>query len=70
MAKDERVIDRVMQDVEEYNKQFPQYEKVKKIILAGTVWGLESGELTPTIKVKRDVIMKKYNAEIEKLYRG
>ena len=35
-----------------------------------TVWGIETGELTPTIKVKRDVIMKRYNAEIEKLYRG
>lgn len=70
MSKDERVIDRIMQDVEEYNKHFPQYEKVKKIILADTVWGIETGELTPTIKVKRDVIMKRYNSEIEKLYRG
>lgn len=69
MAKDERVIDRIMQDVEIYNRHFPQYEKVKKIILSGSVWGIESGEMTPTIKVKRNVLMEKYKSQIEKLYR-
>ena len=69
MAKNPQVIDRIMEEVEKYNHEFAQYEKVKKIILAGSVWSIETGEITPTIKVKRNVVMEKYRNEIEKLYR-
>lgn len=69
IVKDPKVIDRIMQEVNSYNKEFAQYEKVKKIILSGNTWSIESGEITPTIKVKRNVLMERYKDEIEKLYR-
>lgn len=65
-----RVHDRIMKDVDFYNQEFAQYEKVKKIILAGSVWGIDSGEMTPSMKVKRRVIMENYKDEIEQCYRG
>jgi long-chain acyl-CoA synthetase len=69
IVKDQRVFDRIFEEVERFNEGFAQYEKVKKIILAGTVWGIDSGEMTPTMKVKRRVIMEKFADEIEACYR-
>jgi long-chain acyl-CoA synthetase len=70
MIKNQRVYDRIMQEVEKYNTHFAQYERVKKIILSPTAWGIDSGEMTPTMKVKRDVVMRKFTKEIEACYRG
>jgi long-chain acyl-CoA synthetase len=47
-----------------------QYEKIKKITVLPNEFTQESGELTPTLKVKRRVIAKKYAELIEKMYEG
>lgn len=70
MVKESEIHDRIMQDVEKYNENFAQYERIKKIILAGSVWGIDSGEMTPTMKVKRRVVMENFAKEIEECYRG
>jgi long-chain acyl-CoA synthetase len=70
MIKLPRIHDRIMKDVDFYNQEFAQYEKIKKIILAGSVWGIDSGEMTPSMKVKRRVILENYKDEIEQCYRG
>ena len=54
--------------VNEFNPEFNHVEQVKKIALLPEEWSVESGELTPTGKMKRKVIIEKYQAEIEKLY--
>lgn len=53
-----------------FNPEFNHVEQVKKIALLPEEWSVESGELTPTGKMKRKVIMEKYHKEIEKLYSG
>ncbi len=70
VIKNQRVHDRIMKEVEKYNQNFAQYEQVKKIILAGSVWGVDTGEMTPTMKVKRRIIMSNYKDDIENCYRG
>lgn len=70
IVKNPRVHDRIMKEVDFYNQEFAQYEKIKKIILAGSLWGIESGELTPTMKIKRRVIMENFKEQIENCYRG
>ncbi len=47
-----------------------QYEKIKKITVLPNEFTQESGELTPTLKVKRRVIAQKYGELIEKMYEG
>lgn len=69
MSKDQRVHDRIMKDVDSLNEGFAQYERIKKIILTDAVWGIDSGEMTPTMKVKRRVIMERYASAIENCYR-
>ena len=54
--------------VEEINKKFARVEQVKKISILPRDLTQESGELTPTLKVKRAVVAQKHEDAIEELY--
>jgi long-chain acyl-CoA synthetase len=56
--------------VEEINKNYARVEQVKKIAILKQDLSQESGELTPTLKVKRAVVTSKHEQEIEALYAG
>ncbi len=56
------------QIVDEYNTYFGDTEKVKRFLLIGYEWTTATGELTPTLKLKRNMLLKKYNEEIEGLF--
>ena len=68
MIKDYRVIKKFGEEVEKYNESFAGYEKVKKFELLPTVWGIDSGELTATLKLKRKPILAKYKEAYDKIY--
>jgi long-chain acyl-CoA synthetase len=54
--------------VEKINQSFARVEQVKKIAILPHDLSQESGELTPTLKVKRAVVAQKHEGEIEQLY--
>lgn len=54
--------------IEAFNKFFNHVEQVKKFELLPNEWTIESGELTPTLKLKRKVIMEKFKPAIERIY--
>ncbi len=56
--------------VDKINRNFARVEQVKKISILPHDLSQESGELTPTLKVKRAVVASKHEQEIEKLYAG
>jgi long-chain acyl-CoA synthetase len=60
----------IMAHVDEINKNFARVEQVKKIAILPHDLSQESGELTPTLKVKRAVVTQKHEDEIEQLYAG
>jgi len=68
IAYSKDVKDRIWEEVEKYNKRFGHVQQVKKILLVPDLWSIETGELTPTLKAKRDVICKKYMDLIDQLY--
>ena len=70
LIKDKKVIALFQKAIDEFNPDFNHVEQVKKITLLPNEWSIDSGELTPTGKMKRKVIMEKYEAEIEKMYAG
>ncbi len=51
-------------------KSFPGYAKVRKIALLHEPWTIENGMLTPSLKMKRNVILQRHIADYEKLYEG
>lgn len=63
-----KVIKRIAEDVEHYNKRFAKWEKVKKFELTPEVWTIEKGLLTPTMKMKRDKIISKFMSLYNNLY--
>jgi len=54
--------------LEEIQKSLSGFEKVKKFILMPSEFEINSGEITPTLKVKRNVVLKKYEALIDQMY--
>jgi long-chain acyl-CoA synthetase len=60
----------IMAHVDEINKNFARVEQVKKISILPNDLSQESGELTPTLKVKRAVVASKHEDAIEALYAG
>lgn len=68
MIKHKEVHDKFQQICDEYNVEFSKVEKVKRFKLLPQAWGIETGELTPTMKVKRKFVMEKYAKEIDDIY--
>lgn len=62
------VKERIWKEIQHYNKRFSHIEQIKKFELVDKDWTVETGELTPTLKLKRREIMKNYEKLIEKIY--
>ncbi len=69
LVKHPRVVERVGRTVEEKNAQLPSYARIKRFAVLPGDFAQETGELTPTLKVKRKVVTDKYRAVLEELYR-
>ena len=54
--------------VEKAMEDLPRYERVKRVALLPRPFTVEDGDLTPTLKMKRAVILKKYAAEASGIY--
>jgi len=68
LVKDSRVIALYQTIVNDFNPEFNHVEQIKKFTILPDEWTVESGELTPTGKMKRKIITEKYNNEIEEMY--
>jgi long-chain acyl-CoA synthetase len=70
LAADPQVRQAIEDHVAKINEKFARVEQVKKIAILPHDLTQESGELTPTMKVKRAVVAQKHEIEIEQLYAG
>lgn len=68
MIKHPDVLKKFKKIVDYYNSFFGDTEKVKRFILIGYEWSVQTGELTPTLKLKRNKLLEKYHNQIEKLF--
>ena len=65
----EDVIALYQEIVDALNRELSQFERIKRIALLPAEFSVESGELTPTLKVKRKVVEQRWRDQIEGLYR-
>jgi long-chain acyl-CoA synthetase len=65
-----RVVRRVRKEVQKLNETLGQTEKIKKFRLIPKEWTVETGELSPTMKLRRKFILEKYEQLIEETYRS
>ena len=68
MILNEEVKKRYDREVKKLNEGLGEVEKVKKYQLIADEWTIANGILTPTLKVKRKVVMERYNELIDKLF--
>ena len=68
MILNEEVKKRYDREVKKLNEGLGEVEKVKKYVLLADEWTIANGILTPTLKVKRKVVMERYNELIDKMF--
>ncbi|MEJ2544815.1 MAG: long-chain fatty acid--CoA ligase [Calditrichaceae bacterium] len=62
------VNDLIKSDIEKVTTGLASYESIKTFIFAKTPFTIETGELTPSLKIKRNIVEKNYAEEIDKIY--
>ena len=68
MIQNEEVKKRYDKEVKKLNEGLGEVERVKKYQLIADEWTIGNGMLTPTLKVKRKVVMQRYGEQIDKLF--
>ena len=63
-----KVIERIQQEVDTLNTKFGSWEKIKRFELTPDIWSIDGGQLTPTLKLKRKVVLEKYKGLYDKIY--
>jgi len=69
LCGDPSFLDRISRGVEEANRSLASYETIKKFKLLPVEFSIESGELTPTLKLRRKVVSQRYAQQIAELFR-
>ncbi|PAC26401.1 long-chain fatty acid--CoA ligase [Flectobacillus sp. BAB-3569] len=68
MVKQPKVLEKFDEEVKYLMNSVAKYEQVKKVVLLTKLFSIDSGELTPTLKLRRKVIHSKYQQEILSMY--
>ena len=63
-----KVIDKINEEVANFNKGYGNWEQIKKVALFENEFSVDGGELTPTLKLKRKIILEKYKDRFENIY--
>jgi long-chain acyl-CoA synthetase len=63
-----KVIARIQEEIDRLNKKFGNWEQIKRFELTPEVWSITSGHLTPTLKLKRKIVMGMYKDLYQKIY--
>lgn len=68
MTKSAEVLEKYQREIDKYNQEFGQWEMIKQFRLISDPWSVETGELTPTLKLKRRKIMEEYELLVRSIY--
>ena len=68
MIQHPEVVKRYQEEVKQFNKNFGDFEQVKRYQIVEEEWTADAGFLSPTLKIKRNVLEKQYADRIEKLF--
>jgi len=68
LLKQKELSDAIAEDIANRQSALARYEQIKKFLLIPDAFTISSGELTPSLKIKRKVVEEGYKKEIDKLY--
>jgi long-chain acyl-CoA synthetase len=67
---DQRLLRDMLKRIREALRDFPGYAKIRRLSLTLEPWSVDNGLMTPTLKVKRGEVLKRYGKSIEAMYAG
>ena len=68
LAEDPELLAEIQAEVDDANRAVSRAESIRKFLILDTDFTEESGHLTPSLKVRRNVVIKDFSAEIDALY--
>src|SRR5262249_44681066 len=68
LSREPKVIELIQGELDRVNENYARVEQIKRFFILDHDLSQETGELTPTLKVKRNVINDKYAADFDALY--
>lgn len=68
LVRHSKIIEYVEHCLQEVQHELAMFEKVKKFTLLPEEFSIEQGEITPTLKLRRNVISERFAREIEAMY--
>ncbi len=66
--RDPRLVREMLSRIRAALRDFPGYAKVRRIILLRDPWSIDNGLMTPTLKIRRNLVLERYRARVEQLY--
>jgi long-chain acyl-CoA synthetase len=69
LAKEPAVREMIGEHIDKLNSQLERWETIKKFVILPHELTVEAGEMTPSMKVRRKIVEKKYMAELDTLYK-
>ena len=63
-----KVIERIQEEINVINVKFGNWEQIKRFELTPEIWTADNGLLTPTMKLKRKIVLEKYKNLFDKIY--
>jgi len=70
LVKKKEIYDLIDKDMSQFQKKLANYERVRKFKLLEKPFSLETGEITPSLKIKRKFVEERYGELIEEMYQG
>jgi long-chain acyl-CoA synthetase len=68
LVNNKEVTDRYQKEINEINKSLGDHERIKRIRLVPDTWAPETGEMSPTLKLRRNILKEKYEDIIKEIY--
>jgi len=68
ITTDEKLLKRIQKEIDICNEKFGKWEQIKRFEITPDEWTTNSDHLTPTLKMRRKIILEKYNSLYQKIY--
>jgi long-chain acyl-CoA synthetase len=68
LVNDPQILELIGSEIDERTRGFPRYERIREFALLDDQFTVENGLLTPTLKVKRRIVLERFQGDVERLY--
>jgi long-chain acyl-CoA synthetase len=68
LIKNSRIVNLIQKSVDNVNQKLSRFESIKKFMILSKDFTVEGGELTPSLKVRRALLLRQYQAKVNQMY--